>query len=363
MPDTVTVGIVGTGVGIRTHLAGMQTVSAAQVLGVAGRSREHAAAHLRAAGAPVSLACSFEELLDRSPALVCLCTPPLEREQYLEPLAQSGATLLVEKPVGASYGQAAAELSVLEGTAPAFTNLQLRGLPAIAAIRERIVAGELGHAYSLRAEERTAAFRGDAIAPWQQHRRTGGGQRLAMGPHLLDLALFLLGAGYDEIDLQRLTGRGSTATPRGSWAQGISPDGVLADETFRAAFEARGCWIDLFTTSIATGPRTLSFEIEGTEGLVRFNFSDGVGVVEIVSAGETASYSIDSSGSMTSGEPTPLNPSVFRIAYPSYAKAVVAQVGNGKSNPHLATLSDGLANLDVLDRLVAGAASDDEGAN
>lgn len=355
MSDSVTVGIVGTGVGIRTHLAGMEMTSGAEVVGVVGSSLGNAERHLAAAGARTDLACDLDDLLGREPQLICLATPPLARERYLPPLAASGAALLVEKPVAVSHRAAVAELAAVEPGAAAFTNLQLRGLPAFRELRERIAEGALGVVYSLRAEEKTAAFRGSAVAEWQRYQGTGGGQRLAMGPHLLDLTLFLLGAGYDEVRGDAPSAEGSMATPLGRWASDLerSETSPISDETFRATFAAKGCWIDMFTTSIAVGPRTLKVELDGTEGVLRFAFVDGVGQVELISGSSSERYSVAADGSLIAPNAERLNPSIFRIAYPSYAEAIINRVRTGRPDPLLASLDDGLANLGVLDQLVA----------
>ncbi|HEV2403002.1 MAG TPA: Gfo/Idh/MocA family oxidoreductase [Candidatus Saccharimonadales bacterium] len=351
-----TVGVIGTGVGIRTHAVGFQSLPGVSVVGVVGTSVDRAKSHLSSAGIDPNLACSMEELLTRKPDLVCLTTPPGEREQYVGPLAATGSALLIEKPLATSLeiAQRIYEPLHADRNRLVFFDTQLRGLPAFQWLRGRIQEGELGSVYYIALRERTSAFRKDRIATWQEHQHTGGGQRLAMGPHLLDLGMYLADKAYEGADLGG-DSCGGTMTPRGSWAKDVQPSEDLADEAFRGLVDVDGCWIDMFTTAIGVGPRIIEFDIEGTEGIARFTYRDGHGMLEVHGkSGHNKLWIVQDGQLSDEGAPSEgFNPSLFRIAFPSYAREIVETVQGHSSGTNLATFEDGMSNTAILDDLVA----------
>lgn len=353
MDRTFSVGIVGTGVGIRTHAVGFQRLPGVSLAGVVGTTADRARANLESAGLSGALACTFEELIARRPDLVCLTTPPDERGQYIAPLATSGSALLVEKPLATSRERAEEIYQPLGGKAAqrVFLNVQLRGLAAFQWLRHRVASGELGEVYSIALRERAAAFRRDRVRPWQAHLRTGGGQRLAMGPHLLDLGLYLTGRAYGDAAEGRSCG--ATATPRGSWAGHVRPSADVADEVFSGVVAVDGCRIAMFTTAIGHGPRTLEVDIEGTEGMARFAYRDGRGSLELWGRSATERLWLVEDGGLRAGEEPgrSLCPSLFRLAFPGYAFELVRAVRDGSGGTNLASLADGVRNIAILDAL------------
>jgi predicted dehydrogenase len=346
--DKVTVGIVGTGVGIRTHLAGLVSIEDVEVVGVVGSSVERSREHLADAGFDNRLACSSEELFRSHPDVLCLTTPPNARYEYRRMLQSFSGTLLVEKPVATTFNKAEEFASDLHSIKHAYVDFQLRGLPAMRWIRDVVRNGELGELYCISLMERTSAFRQERVADWQEHRGTGGGQAYAMGTHLIDLGVFLSGQTYGDAT----GGRGAITTPRGSWIDGPSPHSDLADEVFDGSFEVNACEIRMFTSSISAGTRTIEFCIEGTEGTLEFRFRDGAGHLDMVSSEGHRIYALGRDGSLIEGGRTEsgLGSSLFRVAYPAYAQALVDSVrGVGEKDNCLATLQDGIDNMRILD--------------
>jgi predicted dehydrogenase len=348
------VGIIGTGVGLRTHAAGFHALGNVEIVGVVGRSIDRARMLLNDIRGDKALACSLDELLMRRPDLVCLTTPPQERQSYITKLADANVRLLVEKPVAVSgkMAQILYETYILDYP-PVYVNFQLRGLPAFQAIANMIREGEFGHVYSIQLRERTSALRRSQIAAWQERQSTGGGQRLAMGCHLLDLGVYLVGASYEQATTEEEFG--NMDTPRGSWLKADADVDDTADEVFRATLKAKGCWIDLFTTAIGTGPRVVQVDIEGTEGMASFAFRDGTGALEIYSTiGAVRRFTLMTDGELGRADGTlpTMNPSLFRVAFPNYAREIVDTINRESIGQNLASLEDGIANAKVLDRLI-----------
>ena len=136
---------------------------------------------------------SLEELLSRAPEWVVVATPHDEAAQLLPPLLDSGAGVLVEKPLGRS----AAEAEVLARAGRpgqlyvGFTYRFLRGVSALIADAR---SGWFGPLVSLTMVMGHGGSPGDQDT-WKLHpRRAGGGALIDPGVHLLDLCRLLAGS-------------------------------------------------------------------------------------------------------------------------------------------------------------------------
>ena len=353
----LTVGIIGTGVGLRTHFPGFTSVPGVEVVGVVGSSLQRSEELLAKAGFPSQLACTIEKLVSADPDLVCITTPPAAREFYLSWLSGSSSALLVEKPVARNSIEAASLYRQFIGSDRLmFHNVQLRGLAAFQYVRKLVSDGKIGRVYSARLRERTSGFRTTRLPDWQASRSKGGGERLAMGPHLLDLGVFVTGHEFEDVPRPFGSGQhfGTAATPRGTWTTMLQDQDDAADEVFSAGLFIGDCWTDLTCTCIGVGPRLLEFDLEGTEGLIHFSFVDGRGELDVFTDSEQLHYSLSDNGGLVPAgitDPPALNPSLFRVAFPSYAREIVATLRGTSTGPNLASLLDGIDTLAILDAL------------
>jgi predicted dehydrogenase len=348
-----TVGIIGTGTGIRTHIVGFQTVPGVKVIGIAGSSLERTRHLLTIAGLPPDLACSYDDLLAAKPNLISLTTPPDQRAMYLSGLSDYQGAILIEKPL-APEESVARDLYefLLKRPYPQFMNTQLRGLPAFRSLHKIFRSGAIGSLYSISLRERSQALRQSGISAWQKSAAAGGGQRLALGSHLLDLGLYLVGKSYTEAMQFRHHAAGTEFTPTRSRGQGSQMQ-TAASEVFNGRIDIAGCVVQMFTTGIGIGPRAFEFDVEGSRGMLRFWFQDGKGKAELFDNHEPRQYILDKSGSLISGETDPpkLNPSIFRTAFPYYARDIISICKGEASNGTVASLADGVANISILDSM------------
>lgn len=336
-------GIVGTGVGIRTHLPSALNNSEIDVVGVVGRSIDRCQELLSSEGYAATLACSWSDLLAKNPDIICITTSLGNRSEYLQTIGNFSGVLLIEKPL------------VGDNLAPpfdgfknrAFVDFQLRGLATIAELRSRICNGNFGSVYSIALFERTSGLLRDNLADWMYNTNTGGGQRFGMGSHLVDLGVFVSGNNYKDVDLEGVRGR--TAAPCAVWKKN-APTNADTDEVFECDFTAAGCHISVSTTSISHGPRTLDFRVEGTEGAAEFQYRDGFGELrEWTSAGESVSFVGPDGVNLQAPPNNQLNSSAFRVGYPNYLDSLVGVV-QGEGRGVLATFEDGLLNAAILER-------------
>ena len=321
------VAIIGTGVGIRTHLAGLSLLPKVEVVGVVGSTKERAAQHLQSHGYDKDLAESFDDVMAKSPDIVCLTTPVCCRDEYWERLAHEQCFILAEKPVcgddlSLPYFDAVKDRCVVD--------FQLRGLEQFQIVAKMINEGTLGDICSIDLFERTA----------------GGGQRMAMGSHLLDLAVFLLGGNYSSVQGFQC----SAETRRGSW-RGTMPKGQRpSDECFDCSFVMNQARVAIRTTSISRATRSLEFRVEGTEGAAEFCYRNGSGTLRLFHENGSEVLYTDQDASAVYTQPSyPLDNSVFRVAYNRYFASVCEWV-EGKDSSIPASLSDGLANARLLQK-------------
>lgn len=337
------VAIIGTGVGIRTHLAGLSLLPKVEVVGVVGSTKERAAQHLQSHGYDKDLAESFDDVMAKSPDIVCLTTPVCCRDEYWERLAHEQCYILAEKPVcgddlSLPYFDAVKDRCVVD--------FQLRGIEQFQIVAKMINEGTLGDICSIDLFERTAALRADSLPSWMTTPDLGGGQRMAMGSHLLDLAVFLLGGNYSSVHEFQC----SAETRRGSW-RGTMPKGQRpSDECFDCSFVMNQARVAIRTTSISRATRSLEFRVEGTEGAAEFCYRNGSGTLRLFHENGSEVLYTDQAASAVHTQPSyPLDNSVFRVAYNRYF-ASVCEWAEDKDSSIPASLSDGLANARLLQK-------------
>jgi myo-inositol 2-dehydrogenase/D-chiro-inositol 1-dehydrogenase len=279
----VRIAVVGAGRMGRVHLDALQMsrgAVASAVVEPVDAAREAARAVGLAAHA------TLEELLDAGGFDAALIAAPTDLHLALVgPLARAGVPVLCEKPCGRSSAEARVAASVAQ---EAGSLLQIgywrRFVPELAALRERIVTGELGEPMLV------VCHQWDHEPPSPQFRARSGGIAVDMAVHEIDQVRWLLGQEFAEVlampvtsgsepgppgdpdcavVLARLSG-GAAATialgrrfPRADscWLELIAGEGYerplfmwgdRADDAFRAALAAQA---DAFADAVRGAPQ------------------------------------------------------------------------------------------------------------
>jgi len=188
--EKIKIGIIGTGVGIRTHLKGFRLFeNEAEVYAIAGsrpeRSKEFAQAH----GIPV--ACDdYKALCDMDEIdLVCITAPNKFHKEMLKYAISKKKNIICEKPMVDTPEEVEEILAIAEGYDKLLViDHQLRFNPYIKEIKRLIDDGILGKVYNVRLNQQGTGF-ANANAPWiwSYDGKEGGGVRLAMASHFTDL--------------------------------------------------------------------------------------------------------------------------------------------------------------------------------
>ena len=266
----IRVGIIGTGVGLRTHLPAFRELAGVDVVALAGssveRAREFAQSHSIKYAMDARSLCLLPEI-----DLVCVTSPnPYHRAQVEEALV-AGKHVLCEKPLAMNL-QETCELSTIARERPtqlSLINHQLRFNPYIMKVRDMIANGAIGRPYYLRMHQQSTAF-AERQAPWtwsfDSHQ--GGGVRLAIGSHQIDLLHYWFGESAVTVQ--------GAMDPVVRERRGI--DGVVtavkASGFFSAALELEsGMSVHLSATAASCGQPAFDFSLYGEEGELHFDLT------------------------------------------------------------------------------------------
>lgn len=191
----IRVGLLGSGVAIRTHLPGFRQAGASvdaifspNVDKARALAREHAIDRVYS---------SYEDLCaDATLDLVSVTSPNEYHAEQAACALNEGRSVLCEKPL-ALTSSACDRLAALARQHPAqgaWVNTQLRFSPYLMRLRDLIRSGDFGDVVSARiVQQGMSASNRNSPFSWSFDSARGGGVRWAMGSHLVDLALWLFG--------------------------------------------------------------------------------------------------------------------------------------------------------------------------
>ena len=273
--STLRVGVIGTGAfALACHVPGLQSHPQAKVVAIYGSRRERARAIADRFNIP-DMHTDYEELCARDDIdAVTIVTPNAEHARQVRVALASGKHILCEKPLTMNVAEAQKIMSLTEGSKMihqmAFTYRYLYGVQEL---RRRVRQGDVGSPYYLRAHwEVWDAMHPEYLIGYRDKLgMAGGGVLYDVGPHLFDLASFILGpielvTGFKEhIPRQRMDSRTNTLSP-------VETDD-LAAAFFVHESGIRGQW---FASRVTPAyDQKAHVEVIGTEGALRASLSRG----------------------------------------------------------------------------------------
>lgn len=186
----IKIGIIGTGVGVRTHLKGFRNFQdEAEVYAIAGSNLERSKQFAKEYDIPVACA-DYKQLCDIEDLdLVCITTPNKFHKEMLKYAMSKNKNIICEKPM-VNTAEEAKEMNKITKNYDKILiiNHQLRFNPYILEIKKMINDGILGKIYNVRLNQQGTGFANDNIPwSWSFDDKEGGGVRLAMASHFTDL--------------------------------------------------------------------------------------------------------------------------------------------------------------------------------
>lgn len=343
----IRVGMIGTGVGIRTLVPGFRSTGRAEIVGIAGSSPARAEDYARSTGIPKAFN-SYRDLIDSNDIdLVCVASPNVYHYDQAMCAILAGKHVLVEKPLAASMAETRALAdAVRDYSKLAIVDHQLRFNPYIRAIAILLKNQEIGEPYFLRLHQQSTAFSDrEAKWNWSFEAEQGGGVLLAMGSHLVDLIWFWLGTpkvyscdcSIDPVILRR------------SDTSGFMRD-TKASSFFAAHLNLEPwCTAHLSATAAALGENRFDIDIYGTDGEIHFDLNDKLRFSSRKSTGKTEVVQV---AGVSEGE-RQNSVSIFKESFEYFAQQVVDSVVSGDL-AHVASatkFSDAVRTQRILDAL------------
>lgn len=190
--NLVKIGIIGTGVGIRTHLKGFREVEGCEVTAIVGSRKERSEEFANKYDIPTACA-DYMELCDRDDIdLVCVCSPNKYHYETVKYALSKGKNIICEKPVS-HISEEVHKLALIPQRPDTFMYIdhQLRFNPYMRKIRDIVRKNLLGHIYIVRINQVGLGFSDNNLPwSWSFDGNEGGGVRLAMASHFNDLIQF-----------------------------------------------------------------------------------------------------------------------------------------------------------------------------
>lgn len=197
MMKKIKIGIIGTGVGVRTHLKGFRCFQEdAEVFAIAGSNLERSKKFADEYNIPVACA-DYKELCDIDELdLVCITTPNKFHKEMLLYAISKNKNIICEKPMVDTMEEAK-ELNQITNNYDKILIIdhQLRFNPYILEIKRMIDNGTLGKIYNVHLNQQGTGFANEnAPWSWSFDSEEGGGVRLAMASHFTDLIEYWFGS-------------------------------------------------------------------------------------------------------------------------------------------------------------------------
>lgn len=189
----IKIGIIGTGVGIRTHLNGFRNFpDEAEIYAISGSNLERSKEFAKEYNIPV--ACSdYKELCDLEGLdLICITAPNKFHKEMLKYAISKNKNIVCEKPMVNTLKEAHEVNKIIKNYDKILIiDHQLRFNPYIIEIKKLINDGTLGKIYNVRLNQQGTGFaKENASWTWSFDDKEYGGVRLAMASHFTDLIEF-----------------------------------------------------------------------------------------------------------------------------------------------------------------------------
>lgn len=336
------VGLIGAGVGLRTYLPGFAATGRAEVVGLCTGSPDRSRRAAASAGVPIAYRGYAELCADPRLDLICVTSPNEFHHEHFSAAVESGKHVLLEKPAAATAVELEKFLAL--DTAPGqlvVVNHQLRFHPALLALREWLRSGRIGRPYQVRIHQQGVGLLSDTPYSWRFDAGRGGGVRLAMGSHLVDLLGFLLG----PVPVDTVHGTVDVVVPSRVDEQGRERT-ATAGTSFSALLRLAGTTALVSASAAAAADTVLDVDVLGTGGEAHFGLPGNLRVA----TRDGDLHTVRPDGVDTAR-------SVFKTSFDHLARALTTAIldGDREAIRHAATLPGQAPMLRTLDAVLRSA--------
>lgn len=342
----VNIGIIGTGVGIRTYLNTFKKLENANVIAISGSSKERVEKFAKEND--IEIACKdYKELIDlENLDLICITAPNKYHYEYAKYCINTNKNMILEKPATMTIEEAnELKKMIYNSDKINIINHQLRFNPYLLKVKEIIDQGLLGRIYYINIHQQSTGFSNkDMKWTWSLEEKEGGGVRLAMGSHLVDLIRFWL-----KKEILTVKGNMDVVIPKR-----LDSNGNIKDVTTCSFFDANLNFKDNITvncsaTCSAIGKSAFNFQIYGENGELHFDLENKLIGYFINEKGIEQKIKVEG----VTKEEQENKVSIFSGSFIYYAKPLLSAIEEGNDNllENASKIDDALENQRILDAI------------
>ena len=342
----VNIGIIGTGVGIRTYLSTFRKLPDANVIAISGSSKERAEEFAKEN--KINIACKdYKELIDlKDLDLVCITTPIKYHYEYAKYCIEAGKNMILEKTATLTLDEAKDLKKLIKNSSKInIIDHQLRFNPYILKVKKIIEQNKLGRLYYISIHQQSTGFSNkDAKLSWNLEDKEGGGQRISMGSHLVDLARFWL-----QKNILTVNGNMDVVIPKREDKDGIIRD-VKACSFFNSCLNFEdNLTVNISATCSAIGKSEFNFSIYGEDGELHFDLENKLTGYFIEKKGEKQEIKAEG----VTEEEIENKVSIFSGSFIYYAKPILSAIesNNMDSLKYASNIEDAIENQKVLEAI------------
>lgn len=272
MNSKLRIGIIGTGVGLRTHYPGFKRTNKVEFVGLVGSSYERAKEFAKKYEFKHVFENYRELILSEDVDFVCVTTPNNFHLNEILCAIENDKHILSEKPLASNINEINTILNRSTNSKKLhLIDHQLRFNPYIIEVKKLIQQGRIGRPYFLRMHQQSTGFSDrNAKWNWSFDETQGGGVRLAMASHLIDIINFwfdgikplLVKGAMDSVIEERRDNENAT---RKIGACSFFSSSISFEKSLEAQLSA---------TAAAIGIPRFDFSIYGTEGELHFDLKN-----------------------------------------------------------------------------------------
>ena len=341
MSQLIKVGVIGTGVGVRSVIPGLKATGKVKIAALSGSSRSRTEEIGSGLGIDI-LSGDFRDVISADVDLICVCSPNSFHLEHSSAAISSGKHVYLEKPITTSAIEAEILLksSQKQPNSLFVVGHQLRFNPYLSSMRDIIQRGDIGRVYHISAIQRGSGLGNpDQKWTWEFDGPSGGGVRLAMGSHLIDLTNFMLGQSPCSIT--------STLDPVHEYRTpgGTEPRKSTASVFFNSMLTYDGTSAYVSTTAAAAGDFHLEIIAHGENGTLTFDLQNNLILKKIgqpdsqIGSDEMRAEYLSAHGS-----------SVFSKSFNYLATKIVSAINRSEDTiVDACTIEDSFRYLQVLD--------------
>lgn len=204
MPEEIRIGMIGVGGIAQGHVERLLAVPEAKIVALCDASEQSIKRTQEKHGSKVANLPAYTDyrmLLEKErPDAVVICTPHTQHYQQGADSLDSGAHVLLEKPMVTSVADAHKLLKKIDQTKKVVgLAYQRHTMPQFRYIKEKIASGEFGDVQFFNALQQQGWKKGTTGSWRQDPALSGGGQINDSGSHLLDIILWTTGLAPEKV--------------------------------------------------------------------------------------------------------------------------------------------------------------------